>query len=176
MNVAGALAVYLTLYRHVHGEGVQCPFPGSDKAWRSKHTDTSSYILARFNIHVALQGDKTAGKAYNIADGEVTTWEQKWPKLCEYFDLVAGQATPNANPPEEFFDKHIQTWYELVDQKGLVQQGEPQFWFVDALFHIDFDRHYDLSAAREIGFDEKVDTIEGYIKVFDRMRELRYIP
>jgi hypothetical protein len=176
MNAAGALAVYLALYREVHGKGAQCPFPGSDKAYTAKHTDTSSYILARFNIYVALHSDKTGGKAYNIADGQETTWEEKWPRLCEYFELVAGQATPNANPPEEFFDKHIQTWYELMENHNLVKQEEPQFWFVDSLFHTEFDRQYDLSGAREIGYDETVDTTEEYIKVFDRMRELKYIP
>jgi len=176
MNAAGALAVYLSLYRYVHGEGTQCPFPGSDMAYTAKHTDTSSSILARFSIYVALHGDKTAGRAFNIGDGEVTTWEEKWPKLCEYFGLVAGQATPNANPPEEFFDKHIRIWNDIIEKEGLVKQEEPQFWFLDAVFHCDFDRQYDLSAARDIGFDEKLDTVSQYLKVFDRMRELKYIP
>ena len=177
MDAAGTLAVYLSLYRHVHGEGAQCPFPGTDPAFRAKHTDTSSYILARFNIHVALNGDKAAGRAFNIADdGKPITWQEKWPKLCEYFGLVAGQAAPSTNPPEEFFDKHIRVWNKLVEDNGLVQKEEPQFWFLDAVFHVDFDRHYDLSASREIGFKETANTIEEYKKVFKKMRECKYIP
>jgi hypothetical protein len=40
-------------------------------------------------IHAALNPDKCGnGAAFNVADGEVTTWSQKWSGLCDYFGLV----------------------------------------------------------------------------------------
>jgi hypothetical protein len=66
MNIAGPLAVYLSLYRHVHGANAEVPFPASEKAWTAKHTDTSSYILSRFEIHAALAGEKTAAGIYTL--------------------------------------------------------------------------------------------------------------
>jgi hypothetical protein len=50
---------------------------------------------------------------------------------------------------------------------------------VNSLFHrtkATFDRQYDLSAVREIGFDEHVDTVQGYYTAFDRMKAARIIP
>ena len=40
----------------------------------------------------------------------------------------------------------------------------------------DFDRHYDLSNAKSVGFNEKIDTVEGYRTAFERMREAKIIP
>jgi len=38
------------------------------------------------------------------------------------------------------------------------------------------DRQYDLSRIREVGFEEKIDTVEGYHLAFDRMRKAKIIP
>jgi hypothetical protein len=35
---------------------------------------------------------------------------------------------------------------------------------------IRFDRQYDLSKARSVGFKETIDTVKGYTMAFDRMR------
>lgn len=39
-----------------------------------------------------------------------------------------------------------------------------------------FDRQYDLTEARKIGFTESVDPVEGYRVAFDRMRAAKIIP
>lgn len=39
-----------------------------------------------------------------------------------------------------------------------------------------FDRQYDLSACREVGFEEKIDTLKGYELAFERMRIAKVIP
>jgi hypothetical protein len=176
MNIAGPLAVYLSLYRHVHGASAEVPFPASEKAWTAKHTDTSSYILSRFEIHVALAGSKTSEGVYNIADGDVTTWKKKWDGLCKYFELKPGNPDPNAQLPEEFYKEHADTWKELVEKKELAKREESGWWFMQAVMKGEFDRQYDLSAARDIGFDETIDTVEAYTRVFDKMRKARYIP
>lgn len=50
----------------------------------------------------------------------------------------------------------------------------PFLYFVMTVF--DFDRQYDLSAAREVGFAETIDTVKGYTTAFERMREASIIP
>ena len=40
----------------------------------------------------------------------------------------------------------------------------------------DFDRQYDLSACRSVGFLDEIDTVKGYTISFDRMREAKIIP
>ena len=39
-----------------------------------------------------------------------------------------------------------------------------------------FDRHFDLTEARSIGFNESVDHVKGYHIAFDRMRARKIIP
>ncbi len=41
---------------------------------------------------------------------------------------------------------------------------------------IDFNREYDLSKAREVGFHEEVDTVEGYRIAFERMKNAKILP
>lgn len=39
-----------------------------------------------------------------------------------------------------------------------------------------FNREYDLSASRAVGFDERIDTVQGYYTSFDRTRAANIIP
>jgi hypothetical protein len=176
MNLASSIAVYMSLYRHIYGEGAEIPFPGTEKAWNAKHTDSSSYILSRFEIYAALHGDKTSSRTFNIADGNVTTWSHKWCGIAEYFGLTPGRPTETTLRPEEFYKKHAGAWQEMVKKHGLAKREETGWWFMEGIMSIPFDRHYDLRAAREVGFDETIDTVDGYIRVFEKMREAKFIP
>jgi len=176
MNVAGPLAYWLSLYRYVHGEGAEVPFPSSEIAWQGQHTDTSAYILSRFEIYAALNGDKTASMAFNIADGEISSWAKKWSGICEYFGLTPGRPAPSTIKPEVFFKKHANVWDEIVKKYGLVNREETSWWFFQGCLSQEFDRHFDLSAARKVGFTETVDTLQMYTQVFDKMRKAKFIP
>lgn len=50
--------------------------------------------------------------------------------------------------------------------------------FIDGVtIAFDFDRQYDMTAVREAGFEEEVDTVkDGYFLAFDRMKEAKIIP
>ncbi|KAL5337682.1 hypothetical protein BJX70DRAFT_389160 [Aspergillus crustosus] len=158
MNLAHGIAFYLTLYRK--------------KGYHSTHTDTSQDILAKMEIYAALNSDRyVSGEAYNIADGDVVSWSGVWPGLCEYFRLVGVEPS--------FIHGNKNAWDELVTESGLKQRiFEKQNWrFVEfMLVDFDFDREYDLSKAREVGFDERVDTVQGYWVAFDRMVRAGFIP
>lgn len=179
MNCAQGLGLYLSLYREVNGQGATVVFPGTQKSWTCKHTDTSQDILAKFEIYAALDPKQTGnGRAFNIVDGNVTTWEEKWPGICSYFGLKAA-GPGDYEPVEQFAKKHAKVWDQLVEKHGL-QGGRMDAYqwgfltFVMADF--DFNRQYDISAARSIGFTEEVDTVTGYTTAFDRMRNAKVIP
>jgi hypothetical protein len=57
----------------------------------------------------------------------------------------------------------------LVEEQGW---GHTHFMMVD----FDFDRQYDLSKARSVGFDEAIDTAEGYFISWERMRAAKILP
>ncbi|OGM42326.1 sirQ protein [Aspergillus bombycis] len=180
MNIAQGIALYLTLYREVYGQGAEVPFPGSLHGYRSTHSDTFQDILSKMEIYTALNRDKCPnGSAFNIADGDVVSWEQVWPGLCSYFGLVGVQPQEHQKKIEEFVRENQGAWDGLVETHGL-RGGllEAQNWpFIQfMLVDFDFDREYSLDAARAIGFTERIDTVEGYQVAFDRMAAARIIP
>lgn len=180
MNCAQGLGIWLSLAREVKGAGAKIPFPGSQKSWKNKHTDTSQDILGKMDIYAAVNHDKCGnGGTFNCADGDVVTWADKWPGICKDFDLEG--TTPGDEPYsiEEFVKENSDAWKQMEQKHGLKQGifesfSWPFLYFVMTVF--DFDRQYDLSAAREAGFEEKVDTVKGYTTAFQRMREACIIP
>ena len=183
MNVTQGLGFYLSLYREVHGKGALVRFPGSANSWRNKHTDTFQDVLARLEIHAALNQDKCGGgRAFNAADGEVTTWSDLWQGLCEYFGLAG--VGPTSEPMSidglrAFVTGNRAVWERVEKERGLKAGLLDKYswgflWFVMVGF--DFDREYDLSACREVGFTDTIPTLKGYLTSFERMQEAKIIP
>lgn len=180
MNMAQGLAFYLSLYREVHGPGAKVPYPGAEHGYRHRHTDTFQDIAAKMEIYAALNPEKCGdGKAFNVANGDVTTWADKWPGICAYFGLKGTGPQGTFEPPAAFVQRNANLWNRLVQRLGLrVGRIETFYWpFLDFLMDkAFFDRQYDLSAARSVGFVETIDTVKAYMIAFDRMRAARVIP
>ena len=180
MNFAQAVAIWLSLVRDIEGESSEVPFPGNEKAWKARHTDSSQDVLARSHIHLSLKGGESVnGKSFNIADGNTVTWEHVWPGLCEYFKLKGvGPSAESVANGAEWVQRQKQRWGHWERKHGL-KQGyvEKSTWeFMNGIFGIGFDRQYDLSASRGAGFKDSVETAKGYHIAFDRMRESKIIP
>ncbi|KAJ4988909.1 sirq protein [Stagonosporopsis vannaccii] len=180
MNLAQGIGLYLTIYREVHGRGAKVNWPGTEKSWKCKHSDTAQGILAKFEIYAATYTKECSnGSVFNIADGKTVTWEQVWPKLCADFGLEGVEPASDIVPMETFVKKNIDTWKRLAGEHGLERNTvEEQNWpFVHfMLVQFDFDRQYDLTQSREIGFEEEIETAEGYIKAWEKMRTAKILP
>lgn len=179
MNVAQGLGFYLSLFREVHGAGAECAYPGTAAGYRSRHTDSSQDIIAQMEIFAALEPEKCGGgRAFNVADGEVVTWADIWGGICAYFDLKGAPPTEETETAGIFVSKHVDRWPGVVERDGLESMDilAHNWWFVERILQIPFDRQFDLSSAREVGFKETVDTTRGYTLVFDRMRQAKMIP
>lgn len=44
------------------------------------------------------------------------------------------------------------------------------------MVQFDFDREFDLTRSREVGFSVEIDTVEGYIIAWERMRAAKILP
>lgn len=124
-SLATSLGVYLSLYRAINGEGAECPYPGSNKAWVAKSIDSSSDMIARQTLHLSLTlPSNVKGEGYNVADAKYpSTWADKWPALCGYFGL-RGTPPPQDKEPLEvrkYIKDHFDTWEKLEKQHGLKQ-------------------------------------------------------
>lgn len=184
-SLGSVLGVFLSLWREMHGEGSECPFPGSIKSWKALSIDSSSDMIARQTIHVALTQpwSERKGEAFNVADARApSTWEQKWPILCAYFGLK-GVKLGQDNPIEvrSYIRDNFSVWEGMEKKYGL-QSGHadspritPGFEYF-LLTQFDFDRQYDMTKMYSTGFTEERDTQQAWGPVYDRMRQARIIP
>lgn len=186
-SLAGAIGVFLSLWREVEGEGSDCPYPGSRKAWVAKSNDSSSDMIARQTLHLSLTlPPSSKGQGFNVADSKSpSSWEEKWPKICAYFRLkgIAPPKEGEGEPTEvrTYIKKHIGTWNEMERKHGLksgiadsdlIYKGFEYF----LLTQFDFDRQYDMRKMYGTGFVEERSTEQAWGGVFDRMREAKIIP
>lgn len=179
MNLAQAIGLWLAMVKSFEGVGAEVVFPGDGKAFRALHTDTSQDILAQFHIYASLHPVAVSKKAFNIADGEVVTWEQVWPGICDWFGLKGVGPDPSKKTGSEWVQERKGQWGAWVEENGLKPGAlEATSWdFMSAIMGaITFDRQYDLSACRKVGFEETMDTVKGYTKAFDRMEDANIIP
>ncbi|KAF1365620.1 hypothetical protein EJ07DRAFT_170305 [Lizonia empirigonia] len=180
MNLAQGIGLYLAIYREVHGADAIVEFPGTKRAWKCKHSDTSQGILAKMEIYAATHIEACgAGAVFNIADGRTVTWEEVWPKLCENFGLVGGEPKSSPVSMEDFVKSNIDTWKKVAEKhelkgEAVVEQNWPFVRFM--LVDFDFDRQFDLTRSREVGFREEIDTADGYIEAWEKMRKASILP
>ncbi|KAM5387026.1 hypothetical protein ACJZ2D_000319 [Fusarium nematophilum] len=180
MNMSQGIGIYLTLFREVYGTGATVPFPGREHGYHATHSDTFQDILAKMEIYAAIHSDKCGnGRAFNIADGETVTWAHVWPHLCAHFHLVGKGPVKDSIPMEQFVREHRDKWVALAKKHG-VEEGlvDRQGWFHTQYMLVDFDydRQFDLSRARSVGFTEEIDTVQGYFEAWERMRAAKQLP
>lgn len=179
MNLAQAIGLWLAMVKSLEGIGTEVSFPGNPKAYKALHTDTSQDILAQFHIYASLHPEAVSKKAFNIADGEVVSWEQVWPEICDWFGLRGVGPDPFWKTGAEWVQGQKGQWGSWVKDNELKEGAlEATSWdFMSAIMgSITFDRQYDLSACRDVGFQEKTETAKGYHRAFERMRAARIIP
>ncbi|KAK1482338.1 hypothetical protein CABS01_14036 [Colletotrichum abscissum] len=184
---------------------VEVPFPGSLRSYRATHTDTNQDVLSKMEIFAAVVNPEGCGggRAFNVADGgAVISWSVVWPRLCERFGLIGvappppppsseaaidaeagtGTASGSTAPPpsmKDFIAEHDDAWVALAREHGLDEGAAREYnWdFLHVmLVECDFDREYDLTRVREVGFEEGVDTVEGYFVAWERMRSAKQLP
>jgi nucleoside-diphosphate-sugar epimerase len=187
MNLSQGIGLYLSIYKAVYGQGAVVPFPGKEHGYHSTHSDTFQDVLAKMEIYAATHAKERGGsngQVFNVANGAAVTWAQIWPKLAEHFGLK-GQGPPAPGtttaiiPMEKFVRDHIEAWKLLAKKHGLKEAvvDEQNWAFVHfMLVQFDFDRQYDLSRSREVGFMDEIDTAEGYFISWERMRKAKILP
>ncbi|CAN9431818.1 unnamed protein product [Alternaria alternata] len=142
--LAQTLALYLSLYQSIEGEGAKCPFPGTEKSWVNKYNESPQDMVAHFSIHASLNPEKTASQSFNVG-GQEDSWSGKWPIICDYFGLKGTGPEEGSPQPGAYIDAHKKEWEELEKKhnlkKGSVDSDitHPGFqYFIMTMF--DFDR------------------------------------
>lgn len=178
--LAQTLALYLSLFRYVEGQGASCPFPGSEKSWEAVYNESPQDMVARFSIFASLNPSKTGRKSFNVA-GQEDSWKGKWPVICRYFDLRGDPRREGSPLPGAYIDTHRLQWQELATtanlRGGFVDNNVAHPHFQNFIMtSLDFDRYMDMSAIRSAGYTEIINTQECWTLAFDRMRRAKIIP
>jgi len=180
------LGLYLSLYRHLNGEGAEVPFPGTTQSYKILHNDSSQDMIAKFSIYAALHPELGEGEAYNTCgSGKAHSWSEKWPLICAYFGLKGVDPPKEGNGPQPFdyVMDHKKEWDEMAKEKGLKAGsvgndrsygGFP--YFIMTMFN--FDRHQDMSKTLKAWGSkaEEADVKQSWYPVFDRFRQAKIIP
>lgn len=178
--MAQTMGIYLSLYRALEGAGARVPFPGNEASWRLLSTDSNQDIIARFCIFASLQDrEKVHARAFNIADGATpVSWSQRWPVLASYFGLEGTGPDGDSLHPTVYIDRHAaelqafcreQGLHEDIINKSMRNTGAR----MGSLRLMDFDRHFDLGRARDLGFDQELSTEASWYSAFDRVRQAK---
>jgi hypothetical protein len=179
-DAARLLALYLSLYRKVHGENANCPFPGSQKSWTNVHTDSWQDTIGKISIWASLNS-KGNGEPFNCVDLP-TAWKEKWGTICADFGLRG--TGPREEPWEiteamEWVHKHKKGREHMIKESGLIGdswEGANWIFLRAILVVIDYDREYDMKKVQGLGFEDQSQGAQGWVATFRRLREARIIP
>ncbi|TVY82657.1 Short chain dehydrogenase sirQ [Lachnellula suecica] len=182
MNIAEPLALYLSLWKSLRPHD-PVPFPGTAESYTHGQSNISSDQLGRFHIYVSLHPEKTAGEAFNIADEDgPVSWEMVWSDIAAFFGLngVGPIEQTVGLSGEKWVMAQKEMWGKWTEDNGLRSKVLDNtcwdFMTIVAGEYSTFDRHFDISKARSIGYLDSVDHAEGYRVAFRRMRAANIIP
>lgn len=180
MNLAQCIGIFLSLYAYMN-PGSEVSFPGPESAWKSLHTDSSQDLIGKFSIFVSLNPSKTASQAFNIVnEARPVSWSMIWPGVCNYFGLKGVGPDPTNDGPlgADWVTAKEASWKPWLEEKGLKEDviRSTDWGIMHGCMDLStFDRQFDVSRAREIGFAESIDTVKSYHIAFDRMKAAKII-
>ncbi|KAI9924117.1 hypothetical protein MW887_007357 [Aspergillus wentii] len=178
--MAQTMGIYQGLYRALEGDGARVPFPGNETTCRL-FTDSNQDIIARFCIHASFQlRDKVHTQAFNIADGATpASWSQRWPILASYFSLEGASPDDSSLHPTAYIGRHWEKFRKLCREKKLkedvIYKGMHNTGGRMVILRLmGFDRPFDLGRAKELGFEEEINTATSWYTAFDSQESKYY--
>lgn len=181
--LAQTLGIYLSLYRHVRGEGSEVPWPGTTKSYNVLSSQTSQDIMARFSIWASLNPEKTGGgEAFNVIDSnQASTWAERWSLICSLFGLKGVAFREDAMKPSDFMEKHRAEWDEVATIHGLRSglldnKVANPFFFDNILSFFDYDHQISADKIYKTGFTESWDEKKSWSLAFERFRKINVLP
>lgn len=151
-------------------------YPGSREAFAARLTYTDADLLANA-MHWAATSPGASNQDFNVANGDVFSWQQVWPKLASYFDVKEGE--PGIDGFSETMAHLKGEWQGMAHRHNLVSREYESLvsWpFVEASLGLAWDQVMSTDKLAAHGFTQKADTLSMIFRILDSYRELRIIP
>lgn len=185
MTFLEPIALYLSLYRYIHGEGAEVKFIGTSANYVHTNTDSSQDTIAKSEIYLSVvKPEEAAGEAFNTADYSTpTSWVDRWPAMVSYFGLKGtppDDGTEAPIPIDKWWEQHQDDYKRMCKEYGLRERVIPKETWVFTLIAgyslLCRDRALSLDKIRSVGFSEGLSLGKGHWIGFDRMVKGNIIP
>ena len=172
-SIGLVIAVFAAIQREL---GEPLFFPGSARSFGSRTQFTDTALLARALEWMAID-TRCANQAFNVVNGDAPRWCDLWPRFADVLGVEAG-APQNIRLAHHLADK-ARIWNAVVARHGLQMKALDRIalWdYGDYVFRPEWDIMSSMNKARRCGFDERVDTLEMFERVFAGYSEERITP
>ncbi|MDR6358266.1 nucleoside-diphosphate-sugar epimerase [Pseudomonas psychrotolerans] len=151
-------------------------FPGPEQAYRGALVNvTAAPLLGEAAVWAA---EEERDGAFNLTNGDVFRWSHVWPKLADWFGLAVGEPQPIS------LDQRLTalkpTWQALTQRENLIEADPHRIApgaFGDFIFHVEKDAIFDVTKARQAGFQRMIlRSDEVLLEHLEDMRRRRLIP
>ncbi|KAH8421694.1 3-oxo-Delta-4 [Colletotrichum scovillei] len=178
-------ALFLALWRFVHGLGAEIKFIGTAANYTHTNTDSSQDTIAKSHIYLStMKPEESNGEAFNTADNATpVSWVERWPVMVDYFGLQGTPPVEGAQttfPVEKWWEEHQDDYKRMCAEYGLKHRDIPAASWIFTMgvgfSLLQRNRAMCLDKIRSIGFKEELGMTEGYLIAFDRMVAANILP
>ncbi|KAL0782129.1 hypothetical protein CaCOL14_000035 [Colletotrichum acutatum] len=178
-------ALFLALWRYVHGPGAEIKFIGTATNYTHTNTDSSQDTIAKSHIYLStVKPEESNGEAFNTADNATpVSWVERWPVMVDYFGLQGTPPVEGAQttfPVEKWWKEHQDDYKRMCVEYGLKHRDIPAaswtFTMGVGFSLLQRNRAMCLDKIRSIGFKDELGMTEGYLIAFDRMVAANILP
>ncbi|KAK1718923.1 hypothetical protein BDP67DRAFT_393633 [Colletotrichum lupini] len=178
-------ALFLALWRYVHGPGAEIKFIGTATNYTHTNTDSSQDIIAKSHIYLStVKPEESNGEAFNTADNATpVSWVERWPVMVDYFGLQGTPPVEGAQttfPVEKWWEEHQGDYKRMCAEYGLKHRDIPAASWIFTMgvgfSLLQRNRAMCLDKIRSVGFKEELGMTEGYLIAFDRMVAANILP
>ncbi|CAN6306195.1 unnamed protein product [Urochloa humidicola] len=177
MNVVGSLCVYAAICRK---EGATFRWPGSRIAWEGFSDASDADLIAEHEIWAAVD-PFAKNETFNCSNGDLYKWKQLWPILADHFGVEwAGyEGEENRFKLVEAMAGKEAVWAEIVSENELISTELDEitnWWFVDAVFGVEFEHLDSMNKSKEHGFLGFRNTINSFNTWIEKMKVFKIVP
>lgn len=133
----------------------------------------------------AAESVNSRNQTFNIANGDVFTWQNAWPVIAEELDVSVGE--PSSFFLNELLEGDVSLWGKVVDKYQLQAPRDLNAFVGQSLSYTDFQMGTGKPEAlnpvivstikiRQAGFHSCIDTEQMFRKWFRFYREQRLLP
>jgi nucleoside-diphosphate-sugar epimerase len=172
-NIVGLIGVLAALCQEL---GTQFRFPGTDWCYRSLQSATDIGLLCRSIVHLS-ECEAAANTSFNVANGDVFSWSNLWPRVAQAFGLDYG--SPQRYSLADYMADKEPVWRRIVAKHGLrnIALKDLVAWsYGDFHFNKEGSDICSLVKLNQAGFSDVTDTEHHFMSVLQRFRDERILP